>query len=272
MSLLNVQSVLFVPGGRPDRWPKALATGADLVVIDLEDATGPDAKGPARADVARFCREAPDPRIAVRVNQLVNAHGLADLLALAEAPPGVVFVPKVETAGILAVAHGLLPSASLAPLVESPAGLAQAFEIATAPGVGAIMLGGVDYAAELGVPPSWDALLLARTTLAGACARAGIASIDVPSLALDDPAAVEAEARRVRALGFTAKSAIHPSQVDPIHAALRPGAAEVAEAREALAAFHAAGGGAVSWKGKFLEAPIIRRFEQILTIAEKKNA
>lgn len=268
----HAQSVLFVPGARPERWPKALATDADLVVIDLEDATGPDAKGPARADVARFCREVRDARVAVRVNQLVNAHGLADLLALAEAPPPVVFVPKVDAAGLLAVAHGLLPSATLAPLIESPAGLAQAFEIATAPGVGAVMLGGVDYSTELGVAPSWDALFLARATIAAACARAGIAAIDVPSLALDDPAAVEAEARRVRALGMTAKSAIHPGQIAPIHAAFRPDAAEVAEAREALAAFHAAGGGAVTWKGKFLEAPVIKRFERILAIAEGMHA
>ncbi len=272
MRLAHAQSVLFVPGARPDRWAKALATGADVIVIDLEDATGPDAKGTARADVARFCREAPDPRIAVRVNQLVNAHGLADLLALAEAPPDIVFVPKVDNPGLLAVAHGLLPQAALAPLIESPAGLAHAFAIASAPGVGAVMLGGVDYASELGVAPAWDALFLARATLVGACAQAGVASIDVPSLALDDPAAVEAEARRVAALGFTAKAAIHPSQIAPIHAAFRPEPDAVAEAREALAAFAAARGGAVSWKGKFLEAPIVRRFERVLAIAENMHA
>jgi citrate lyase beta subunit len=272
MRLSHAQSILFVPGARPDRWEKALTTGADMVVIDLEDATGEADKGPARADVARYCREAPNPRVAVRVNQLVNAHGLADLLALSEAPPPVMFVPKVDAAGLLAVAHGLLPSAQLAPLIESPAGLAQAHDIATAPGVGAVMLGGVDYSTELGVAPSWDALILARATIVGACARAGVASIDVPSLALDDPAAVEAEARRVAALGMTAKSAIHPSQIAPIHAAFRPGADEVAAAREAMAAFHAAGGGAVTWKGKFLEAPVIKRFERILTIAERLDA
>jgi (S)-citramalyl-CoA lyase len=272
MRLTHAQSFLFVPGARPERWEKALATGADMVVIDLEDATAPDAKGPARANVARFCREAPNPRVAVRVNQLVNAHGLADLLALAEVPPPVVFVPKVDSAGLLAVAHGLLPQAALAPLIESPEGLAQAHAIATAPGVGAVMLGGVDYSTELGVAPSWDALFLARATIVGACARAGVAAIDVPSLALDDAAAVEAEARRVRALGMTAKSAIHPSQVAAIHAAFRPAAAEVAEARAAMAAFHAAGGGAVTWKGKFLEAPVIKRFERILASAEAMDA
>lgn len=262
-----MRSALFVPGARPDRFAKALASGADLVVIDLEDAVAAEDKAEARRIVANYCREGDLGRVAVRVNAMTTRDGLEDLLALADAPPPVLFVPKVERAGLLAAAHGVLPHATLAPLIESPAGLAEADAIASAPGVGAIMLGGVDYAAELGVAPSWDALFLARATIAGACARAGVAALDVPSLDLAGGTPVEDEARRVRALGMTGKTAIHPAQIAAIHATFSPSGDEVAEARAGLAAFRAAGGGVARFHGKLLEAPVVRRYARVLAQA-----
>lgn len=263
--LNGVTSILFVPGSRPDRFAKALAAGAGLVVIDLEDAVSPEDKGQARADVAMFVRET--SQAAVRVNQLVNREGLADLLALAEAPPAAVFCPKVESAGILAAAAGALPGVPIVPLIETPEGLTHAAAIARAPGVAAIMLGGADLCAELGVPMSWDALLHARGALALAAAGAGVPAVDVPSLELNDPQAVHAEAQRVKALGFAAKAAIHPGQIEPIARAFAPAAEDVAEAREALAAFRI-NPGAARHRGKLLEAPIVRRFERLLAQQE----
>lgn len=267
MRLDHIQSVLFVPGARPDRFAKALATAADFIVIDLEDAVGPDDKATARSAVVAYLATADRSRVAVRVNQLINPWGLADLLALAPCKPHLVFVPKVESGGVLAVAHGLMPDAMLAPLIESPAGLAAADAIARAPGVAAIMLGGVDYASELGVAPSWDALVHARGGIVAACARAGVASIDVPYLGLDDAAGCEAEARRVASMGMTAKSAIHPAQIAPIRAGFSPGADEIAQARAGIAAFRQAGGGVARLDGRLLEAPVVRRFERVLARA-----
>jgi len=265
-----IRSLLFVPGARPDRFAKAAAAGASCVCIDLEDAVPEDGKAAARAAVVTWLGGGGVG--AVRVNQLVNAHGLADLLALAPAPPAFVLVPKVENAGQLSVAHGTLPGAGLIPLIESPEGLANADAIARAPGVVALTFGGVDFSAELGVAVGWEALLLARSMLAYAAARAGVGLIDVPYLALDDATGCEAETARVRALGFTGKAAIHPSQIAPIHRAFRPDEAAVAEARAATQAFAASDGGAARHDGKLLEAPLMRHYARVLAVAETAHA
>jgi len=268
-------SLLFVPGARPERFAKALATDADMVCIDLEDAVAAADKDNARAAAIA----AIGPRVAIRINGLRTASGLADLLALAAAPvlPELVFVPMVESAEeIRIVASVLGAQAAIVPLVESPRGLAAGVEIARTPGVVAMMFGGGDLSAELGVRLAWEPLAVARGLFVLACAQAGIPAIDVPFVDLADTGGLAEEAHKACALGFTAKAAIHPAQLDAIHAAMRPDAAAVAEAREAVAAFDAAGGAAVKFKGRMLEAPLMRRYARILATAgndlEKGNA
>lgn len=267
-ALDRVTTMLFVPGSRPDRFAKAAASGADLVVIDFEDAVAPADKPSARQSVAHYLRTG--TRAAVRINQLTTTNGLADLLALAPDPPVALFLPKIEQPGLLAVAAGVLPGVPLVPLVETPEGLAHAPEIARAPQVAGIMLGGADLCAELGVDIGWDALAYARGALVLAAARAGIPAIDVPWIALDDPAGLDAEAVRVKAMGFAAKAAIHPAQIAAIARAFRPSAAEVDEARAALDAFQAQPG-AAQFNGRLLEAPVVRRYRRVLAAAGEES-
>ncbi len=261
-SAMRLTSLLFVPGVRPDRFAKALASAADMVCVDLEDAVPADGKAAARdAAIAAIA-----PRLAIRINAVTTAHGLADLLALAAATalPPLILVPKVESTGELAVISGVLGNgARLVPLIETPLGLRRAPSIASAPGVAAIMFGGADMAGELGTALAWEPLLYARQTLVMACAEAGVPAIDVPWISLDDEAGLADEAHRAHALGFQAKAAIHPAQIDAIHAAMRPSAALVAEARDALAAHAAGDGGATRFNGRMLEAPIVRRYARI---------
>jgi (S)-citramalyl-CoA lyase len=272
---MNVfQSMLFVPGNRPERFAKALASGADLVCIDLEDAVPAAEKASARD--AAMAAAGDDARLAIRVNAVSTRAGLADLLALAESDrrPNLLFVPMVEAAAEIAIARSVLadPAVEFVPLIETVAGLNNADAIAAEPDVAALMLGGADFSAQLGVTLSWEPLLVARSQLVMAAAGAGKRAIDVPFIHLDDVAGLAQECARAKALGFSAKAAIHPAQIDPIHSVFRPTADEIAEAEEAEAAFAAAGGAAVRFNGKMLEAPVMARYRQILSLKDRLDA
>jgi (S)-citramalyl-CoA lyase len=257
----RMQSLLFVPGSRPDRFAGALASGADAVCIDLEDAVPLDGKDAARRTALDALG---DPRLAIRINGLRTDEGRSDLerIGVGSRRPPLLFVPKVESAAELAPAAEL--GAPIVPLIETPRGLRLALEIAAAPGVAAMMFGGGDLSAELGVALAWEPLLHARGAFLLACAEAGVPAIDVPWIDLDDEVGLEAETSRAKALGFAAKAAIHPKQVAAIHRVMRPSPAEIEEARAAETAFQASGGAAVRFNGRMLEAPVMRRYRRIL--------
>lgn len=167
----GLTSLLFVPGSAPARFAKALASDADMVCIDLEDAVAADAKDAARAAAIA----AIGPRVAIRVNAVETAAGKADLAALAAASarPDMVLLPKVETAAEVAVARGALLGTDLVPLIESARGLRLAHEIGAAPGVVAMMFGGGDLAGELGVALAWEPLAVARGAVHPRLRRSG---------------------------------------------------------------------------------------------------
>lgn len=269
----TVQSMLFVPGSRPERLDKALAAGADSVCIDLEDAVPADGKHAARAAaIAAIGR----PGLAIRINGVATRAGIADLLALAEAPtrPAHIYVPMVESPAELQIIRAVLAdeNVGLIPLIETVEGLENAAAIAADPAVVMVMFGGGDFSAQLGVALEWEPLLLARQRLVMACAAANKPAMDVPCIKLDDAEGLIEETRRAKAIGFSAKAAIHPAQLDGIHSVFRPTLAQVAEAEEAIAAFAAAGGAAIRFNGRMLEAPIMRRYQQILAMKDKAHA
>ncbi len=259
------QSLLFVPGNRPDRYAKAIASGADLVAIDLEDAVGPEDK-PAARDAA-LAAIGPS-NLGIRINGLRTRQGLGDLLALADAPirPAFVMIPMVENAVEIEIVCAALPDVALLPLIETVRGLGEAHAIAAAPGIGGVMLGGADLAGQLGVSMSWDALHAARARIVMACAAARVPGIDAPWLDLDDLDGLVAETVRVKAMGFSARSIVHPKHVGAIHRVMRPTPAELAEARDAQAAYAAAGQNAVRHNDKMLEAPVMARYARILAL------
>ena len=277
MSLaIGLQSMLFVPGSKPERFAKALASGADCVCIDLEDAVPPEGKVAARD--AAFAAIAADTtgRLTLRINALTTPEGAADIAALAAAKltPPLLFVPKVEGANELGQARTVLGIGQYAfvPLIETVKGLREIDQIAASSRVKALMFGGADFAAEIGAELSWEPLYAARAALVMAGALAGIPVIDVPSINLDDPDGLTLETQRIKAMGFAAKAAIHPAQIATIHAVMRPTPAQIAEAEAAETAFAAANGAAVRFNGKMLEAPIMRRYRQILMLKDKIHA
>lgn len=272
---VGLATLLFVPGNKPERTPKALACGADVVCIDLEDSVPPAEKAQARV-AALAAIATGERRLALRINGVATRTGLEDLLALADAQalPQLLFVPMVNSAAEIGIVTSVLGARApgIVPLIETVKGLHVAREIAAAPGVVAMMFGGGDFAAELGVDLAWESLLAARGALILACAEAGIPAIDVPFIVLDDVEGLLAETRAVKALGFSAKAAIHPAQVNAINSVLRPTAEEIAEAEEAAKVFAAAGGAAARFKGRMLEVPIMRRYQRILAMRSKNDA
>lgn len=272
--------MLFVSGEKPERFPKALAVGADLVCIDLEDAVSPARKQQGRQEVFAFAAGSrPQGRLAVRINGLRTREGLADVAALiaSQARVDAVVLPKVESAEELTLFHAWAGECCgfVVALVESPLGVENAATIAAAaragaPSLGALMLGGADLSSELGAAFDWDGLLSARARLVNAARSAGLQAWDVPHIDLRDLNALAEETRRVARLGFDCKTAIHPSQVPVIHAALAPAEAEVRWAR-ALVQVHAQRGadgqGAFLFEGRMVDAPVLARARRIVALA-----
>lgn len=262
---------LFVPASRPDRFAKALASGTDLICIDLEDSVPASGKAEARSAVIAHLAALDLSRVAVRTNGLRTAEGLADLLALREsvAKPSLIFLPMVESPTEVEIARNVAGEgvSGFVPLVETALGLRLAVEIAKQPGVAAMMFGGGDLSADLGVALEWDPLLVARSQLVIACAEAKVRCVDVPYTRLDDEAGLEQECRQAKALGFHAKAAIHPNQIGTVARIMRSSENELSEAREAIAAFEQAGGAAIRHNGRLLEAPLIDQFRKVLAAA-----
>ena len=267
------RSWLFTPATRPDRFARAGEAGADVLILDLEDAVAPSDKDRARAAALAHldAGRGTAPIQALRVNGLRTRAGLDDLRLLLESRtgPDAVILPKVETPDEPRLVDAWLAEAgspaALVALVESARGVEGAPEIArSTPRLSALMFGAADLAADLGAPAAWEPLLYARSRVVAAAAAAGLDAIDAPYFDLKDQAGLEAELRAAVALGFAAKAAIHPGQVAAINAALTPSAAAVAEAREILAQ-NEAGVGVVG--GRMVDEAVARRARRILAAA-----
>lgn len=266
--------MLFVSGERPERFPKALAAGADLVCIDLEDAVAPARKHQARQDALAFAAAPRTQPLAVRINGLRTREGLADVLALIESGRSVdvVILPKVESAAEVALFQGWAAGSfkQIVALIESPLGLERAAEIARAalheaPGLGALMLGGADLSAELQASFDWDGLRHARGRLVSAARASGLQVWDVPHIDLADLDGLADEARRVLRLGFDCKTAIHPSQIPVIHRAFAPPEAEARWANALLTEVEQRGQEAAAFlfEGRMVDAPVLAKARQI---------
>ncbi len=287
-----MRSLLFVPGDDEKKLAKALASGADALIVDLEDSVALSAKPAARATAAAFLREAralaPRPRLFVRVNPLDGGLADADLEAVMPAAPDAIVLPKslggasVQQLGAkLAVheaEHGLADGATRILAIASETARALfGFEsyIGCSRRLEGLAWGGEDLSADLGaetnrLPDGAYAApyQLARTlTLIGAVA-AGVSAIDAVATNFRDAEGLRAEALGARRDGFTAKMAIHPAQIPVINEVFTPSAEALAHARAVIAAFAAApGAGVVSLDGEMLDLPHWTRAKKALARA-----
>jgi citrate lyase subunit beta / citryl-CoA lyase len=256
------RTYLFVPGNRPDRFGKALASGADAVVLDLEDAVAADDKDAAREAVRAWAADATPAnraRVVVRTNDLGSPHAAADLAAVAEAGITAVMLPKTESADDVATVRSAAPDVIVLALVESARGLAAAEEIAAAPGVVRLVFGTLDYALDLDleIDDAADGLSYAAARLAVASRCAGLATpVGGVTPQLGDEARLLADLAWSRRHGLGAKLCIHPAQVAAIHAALAPTTQAVERARRVLEA-DAGSPGAAQLDGRMIDRPVV---------------
>jgi citrate lyase subunit beta/citryl-CoA lyase len=266
------RTYLFVPGDRPERFDKALASGADAVVLDLEDAVALADKPRARDAVEMRLREASAEgrsRLVVRINDEASPEFEADLAMLARTAAAHLMLPKAERAATVATVRAACPGIGVLALIETARGVLNAETLADAEGVQRLVFGTIDYALDLGLSGDPIGLDPAANRLALASRAAGIpAPVAGVTPDISDPAPLLADLQRVRAHGFTAKLCIHPKQVALVHDALRPSAGEIDWAERVIAAMQGAAG-AVQVDGRMVDKPVLQRAHALLARAAR---
>jgi citrate lyase subunit beta/citryl-CoA lyase/(S)-citramalyl-CoA lyase len=254
------QSILFVPANRPELIPKAMAAGASAVCVDLEDAVPPDQKIEARKIISTLPFKSPkNVAQCLRINALTTKDGILDIAAISESAikPDVLVLPKVTNAielSIVAAACG--DDIPVIAIIESTAGLNAVHEIAAHPLTKALLFGSADFSAEIGSAMEWDALLYARSKIINAAATNGKRALDGIWPDFHDTDGLIENSRRLKAIGFCGRVAIHPKQVPGINLGFAPTTSELAFARAVIKAFEEAGGNAVQVNGKMVDRPI----------------
>jgi citrate lyase subunit beta/citryl-CoA lyase len=278
---LRLRSLLFVPGDRPDRMEKALKSGADALILDLEDAVAPAAKPDARRAVAAFLHANATAPLWVRINPLDGGEAERDLAAVLPGRPDGIVLPKAEGGASVAELTRRLGEAGnatakiLAIATETPAAI---FQLGTYGGqrrLAGLTWGAEDLPAAIGATTSREPdgaytppYELARSLCLFGAAAAGVAPIETVYPAFRDPEGCAAYAARARRDGFTGMMAIHPDQVKVINLAFTPSDEEVAHARAVVAAFDASpGAGALSLDGRMIDRPHLLQAQRILAAA-----
>jgi len=265
---LPIRTALFVPASRPERLPKALASGADAVIVDLEDAVAASAKDSARANLAAFIAAHPDTPLMVRINDAQSPWFADDLDSVRHLPQGsAILLAKTQHASeVAAVAQTGHPVIAL---IETAQGVIALPQIAAAPGVNRLSFGALDLGLDLGLAQESAAAHTVmdhvRSQLILHNAAAGLAApLDTVFPAIADAAGLRRHATRARDMGFGGMLCIHPAQIAPVHAAFAPSEAEVAWAQRILAAVQANPAGAFRLDGEMVDAPVIARARRVL--------
>ncbi|CAO3440238.1 HpcH/HpaI aldolase/citrate lyase family protein [Azospirillum endophyticum] len=259
---------LFVPGNRPDRFDKALGSGADAIVLDLEDAVEPAAKAVARTAIRDWIAAGPrgETPVLVRINDETTPWFVDDLELLRQSGVSGVMLPKAESAGQIArVAAALAPGGAVVPLIETARGLRAVDEIAAADGVRRLAFGTLDFAVDLDLSGDERGLTGPALAIAVAsrCADRAPPIAGVTTEIADDDA-IARDMAWARAVGFTAKLCIHPRQVEAVRRAMAPGEAEIAWAKRVIAAAGTAAGAAVQVDGRMVDRPVLLKAQSIL--------
>jgi len=266
------RSLLFSPGDRPEMMRKGPASGADVVILDLEDAVAPDRKAEAREAVAEVLSDPefdPGCEVCVRVNPSMLDEGLPVLL---DGDPRLdaLLLPKVESAadvervGAALDEYGADPA--LVALAETAAGVLHAEQVAAADGLEAIIFGSEDLSADIGASPSeGDEVLYARQHVVLAASAAGVDAIDTVFTDIEDTDRLAEETAFAAQLGYDGKMAVHPGQVPVVNEAFTPDPEAVEWAEKVLAAREAADGrGVFRVDDEMIDAPLLARAERVM--------
>ncbi|HEX4137996.1 MAG TPA: CoA ester lyase [Bryobacteraceae bacterium] len=259
------RSYLFVPGNRPERFPKALASGADAVIIDLEDAVPPAERAAARANVAAWV--SPERCVFVRVNGAQTEWFRDDVAMCEKAHVAGVVLPKAERVeDVQTIGKPVLP------IIETAQGFWNVSGLAHASNVQRLMFGSIDFQLDLGINGEGEELLYFRSQLVLVSRIAGLpAPVDGVTVVFDTPDAVRADTQRARRLGFGGKLCIHPKQTPTVNECFGPTAEERTWATRIVEAAVTAGGAAIQVDGEMIDRPVIARAEAILSQVRSKS-
>jgi citrate lyase subunit beta / citryl-CoA lyase len=265
-------SYLFVPGDRPERFDKALSSGADAIVIDLEDAVAANDKALAREHIGTWLNAHSDigERVLVRINDAGTPWFDADLGLVRGAGIRAIMLPKVEHGQQIDRVRAALPAAGfVVPIIESARGVLAVESIAVVPAVQRLAFGTLDYAVDLDLSGDERGLTYAACRIAIASRAAGLlAPIAGVTTDIDDEGKLLADLAFARACGFGAKLCIHPRQVAALHRALAPRPEEIAWAQRVLSATNGAPG-AVQVDGQMVDRPVLLKAKSILQRAPR---
>ena len=275
------RSFIFTPGLQPEMFPKALASGADMVCIELEDGIAMKDKDEARKNTIEALKSLEvknDVELVVRLNCQRTKNGLLDLEAIASNKLKVkaIMLPKVKTPDEITFIDDMLTDCGLDTdlhvIMETNQALESIYDIAhSSDRIVALYFGGEDMAAELRVENKLENLVYARSRLVHAGASKGVDVIDVPYLNLEDMEGMKKEAELVRDLGFTGKGSIHPKQINVLNEIFTPPQEEISKAKKILDQFSESDTGLVVIDGKLIEKPVLREMKRKILIADKIN-
>jgi (S)-citramalyl-CoA lyase len=267
-SIQKRRSFIFCPGNRPDMIPKALKSGADMVCIDLEDAIIPEHKSLSRIETVKAFEDIDYPKgveTLIRINDVNSEDGKKDidLILNANNTASGLMLPKIQTIEEIITLENKIKEKNkdlnLHIIIETNQGLENAWSIAHSSSlIKSLLFGGVDMSADLGCNGDWFSLLYARSRVVHAAAGAGIDSIDVPFLDLEDMEGMNIEAQKSKNLGFSGKGSIHPKQIEQLNKVFTPSEEEIAYANKVIKAFNNASDGLVVVDGKLIEKPVLR--------------
>lgn len=279
------RAMLFAPGNNPGLLQNAGIYGADSLIFDLEDAVSIYEKDSARLLVRNAIRTIKYPcEVGVRINHIMTPWGLRDLEEILTAKPDFIRLPKCEDAEELKLIDDIITKAEknygfpegsiqLMAAIESPKGLRNAYQIATAvPRMMALAIGGEDFATSLKTTKTKDGteLLVAKSMIVLAAREAGISPIDSVFSDINDEENFIRETELAKQLGFDGKSCVHPRQIELVHRVFQPTQKEVASARRIIKAYNEAMErklGVVAVDGKMIDAPMITRANRVLANA-----
>jgi citrate lyase subunit beta / citryl-CoA lyase len=264
------RSYLFVPGDRSDRFDKALASNADVVIVDLEDAVPLARKAAAREAVKQWLR--PEKPVIVRINA-VDSEWYRDDIELARRP-GVagLMIPKAEKLGAELLDICASHHKYIIPLIETALGFENMADIASQANVQRFAFGSLDFQLDLGIPGEGDALLFFRSQMVLRSRRADLsAPIDGVSVDITNEQQLTADTEYARQIGFGAKLCIHPNQVGTVNRTFSPSEAEVAWAARVLQVVLESGGAAVAVDGKMVDRPVILKAQRIQAAASRNT-
>lgn len=269
-SLAQARTFLFVPGNRPERFEKALRSGADAVVLDLEDSVPSGEKALAREAISQAWAglQAIGVPLVVRINATDQSLGKEDLhwLSRIKAPAGVM-VPKADSAATLDGVRKVLPKTPILPLIETAAGYANLCAIAGDGGVLRLVVGHIDFLADTGLQCSEDEPELAPLRFAVAMATRThqlAPAVDGVTVGITDDERLRQDTRRALRFGFGGKLCIHPRQIGVVHEVLAPTAEDVAWAQRVVEADEASGGAAIQIDGRMVDLPVVLQARRLL--------